>query len=99
MSTVCAWETSKIAFDGSGYVERDKDNYSMCTFTSGKRYHSDLNASYNIGARYYIREMLKSLPETVRLAVEAKVPQLAKRTTCSLSDLISLNAELLQYAA
>ena len=99
VSTVCAWKTSKLAFDGSGNVERDIDNYSMCTFTNGKRYHSDLNASYNIGARYYIREILKSLPETVRLAVEAKVPRLAKRTTCGLSDLISLNAELVRYAA
>ena len=31
-STVCAWNTSHLAFDGSGYVLRDKDNYSMCTF-------------------------------------------------------------------
>ena len=99
VSTVCAWNTSKLAYDGSGDVERDKDNYSICTFTNGKRYHSDLNASYNIGARYHIRETLKSLPATIRLAVEAKVPHLAKRTTCSLSDLISLNAELMRYTA
>ncbi|MDN5315480.1 MAG: hypothetical protein PWP10_4230, partial [Clostridiales bacterium] len=32
--------------------------------------------------------------ETVELAVLAKVPELAKRTTCTLSSLISLNAEL-----
>jgi len=29
-----------------------------------------------------------------RLVVEAKVPQLARRTTCTLSDLINLCAEL-----
>jgi len=99
VSTVCAWNTSKLAFDGSGPVERDEHNYSMCTFATGKRYHCDLSASYNIGARYYIRGILKSLPVTVRLATEAKVPRLAKRTTCTLSDLISLSAELARLAA
>lgn len=43
--------TSSQAFDGSGPVKRDKDNYSLCTFASGKRYHADLNAAYNIAAR------------------------------------------------
>ena len=99
ISTVCARNTSRLAFDGSGQVLRDKDNYSMCTFATGKRYHSDLNAAYNIGARYYIRENLKSLPETVRFEVEAKVPRLSRRTTCTLSDLISLDAELRRLTA
>ena len=91
---VCAWNTSKLAFDGSGEVERDECNYSMCTFKTGKRYHCDLSASYNIGARYFIREVLKSLPAKVRLEVQAKVPEVSKRTTCTLSTLLSLNAEL-----
>lgn len=91
---VCAWNTSALAFDGSGKVERDDNNYSMCTFANGKRYNCDLSASYNIGARYFIREILKSLPVKVRLGIEAKVPQCSKRTTCTLSTLRSLNAEL-----
>ena len=91
---ICAWNTSALAFDGSGKVKRDEDNYSMCTFTTGKRYHCDLSASYNIGARYFIREILKSLPAKARLGIEAKVPQCTKRTTCTLSTLLSLNAEL-----
>ena len=91
---ICAWNTSALAFDGSGKVKRDEDNYSMCTFTTGKRYHCDLSASYNIGARYFIREILKSLPAKARLGIEAKVPQCTKRTTCTLSTLFSLNAEL-----
>ena len=94
VSTVCAWNTSALAFDGSGKVIRDKDNYSICTFQIGKRYNCDLNASYNIGARYFIREILKSLPAKVRLGIEAKVPECSKRITCTLSTLISLNAEL-----
>jgi IS605 OrfB family transposase len=49
--------TSAWAHDGSGEVGRDKENYSMCTFASGKRYHSDLNAALNIAARF-IAKML-----------------------------------------
>ena len=51
-STVWAAGTSKYAFDGSGRVKRDKDNFSQCTFSNGKRYNTDLSASYNIGARF-----------------------------------------------
>ena len=92
---VNAWGTSRLAYDGSGVVERNTGgNYSICKFQTGKIYHCDLNASYNIGARYYIGEYIKSMPETVRLAMEAKVPACAKRSTCTLSTLISLYAEL-----
>ena len=94
ISRVCAWNTSKLAFDGSGVVTRDADNYSMCTFKSGKRYHADLSASYNIAARYFIREILKSLPVRARQRIEAKVPECAKRITCTCSSLIKLCAEL-----
>ncbi|MFW5962681.1 MAG: hypothetical protein ACOCQR_03595 [bacterium] len=52
---------------------------------------SQLNASYNIGARYFIKYILKPFSEKKRLQVQAKVPELAKRTTCSLASLISLN--------
>ncbi len=103
ISHINAWNTSKLAYDGSGYVLRGKDagfnTYSLCKFTNGKTYNCDLNASYNIGARYFIREILKSLPERVGLALEAKVPQCAKRSTCTLFTLISLNAELTSLAA
>ena len=94
ISHICAWGTSRLAYDGSGEVKRDEKNYSMCVFQTGKKYNCDLSASYNIGARYFIREILKSLPVTLRLDMEAKVPSCAKRTTCTLSTLISLNAEL-----
>ena len=51
---VYARGTSRHAFDGSGPVRRDRDNYSQCTFSSGKRYHADLNAAYNIAARGHV---------------------------------------------
>ncbi len=95
---VCARNTSRLAFDGSGEVKRGKEseltngNYSLCEFSSGKVYHCDLNASYNIGARYYIRETLRLIPETERLEVLAKVPSLSWRSTCVLSDLKDLCA-------
>ena len=98
ISTVCAWGTSRYAYDGSGEVVRDKDNYSMCTFKTGKRYNCDLSASYNIAARYYIRDVLKSLPETVRLGIEAKDPRFTRRITSTLATLNSLSAELMQLA-
>ena len=100
ISRICAWNTSRLAFDGSGRVlrgresERTAGNYSICEFSTGKMYHCDLNASYNIGARYFIRELLKPLPERERLLLEAKDPSVGKRSTCTLSTLISLNAVL-----
>lgn len=82
--------TSALAFDGSGRVTRDPDNFSLCTFASGKRYDCDLSASYNIAARYLIRAFMKSLPETAWSQCVAKVPALAKRTDCTLSTLWEL---------
>ena len=92
VSYVCAKNTSHLAFDGSGAVIRDKDNYSLCTFSSGKRYNCDLSAAKNIGARYFIRVILKSLKKKQQKQAEAKVPGLAKRTDCVLSTLLSLHA-------
>lgn len=93
ISHVNAGNTSALAFDGSGAVERNVGgSYSICRFQNGKVYHCDLNASYNIGARYFIREILKSLPETERLAIWAKVPGCARRRTCTLSTLTDLAA-------
>ena len=92
---VNAWRTSALAYDGSGYVERGVNgNHSLCRFRSGKEYHCDLNASYNIGARYFIREILKSLPETERLGIGAKVPGCTRRSTCTLSTLYDLHAAM-----
>ena len=104
---ICAWNTSRLAFDGSGRVKRGKEsdwtgkNYSLCEFPKaddsvphGKIYHCDLNAALNVGARYFVRELTKSLPATAGQRLEAKVPSAVKRSTCTLSTLISLNAVL-----
>jgi len=95
IARICAWGTSRLAFDGSGRVERGiNNNYSTCRFQNGKVYNCDLSASYNIGARYFIREIMKTMPARVWSELTAKVPELAKRTTCTLSSLIRLNAVL-----
>ena len=94
VSRICAWNTSRLAYDGSGAVTRDWENHSLCTFQTGKRYNCDLSASYNIGARYFIRELLKSLPATERSLLEAKVPPVKRRTSCVYADLRKLHSEM-----
>ena len=100
VSRICAWNTSRLAYDGSGAVTRDWEDYSLCTFQTGKRYNCDLSASYNIGARYFIRELLKPLPATERSLLEAKVPSVKRRISCVYADLgeLFLEMELLRAA-
>ena len=73
--------------------------YAIMEFPTGKVYNADLNASYNIGARYFIKHLLKTVTETQRLALEAKVPRVAKRSTCTLSHLINLRSEFVALAS
>lgn len=101
ISRICAWGTSALAFDGSGKLTRDEKNHALATFKSGKRYNADLSASYNIGARYFIREITKSLAARLRSQLQAKVPDSERRTSCTLATLRSFAAEfnnLLQQA-
>ena len=82
ISRVCAWGTSKYAYDGSGEVKRGKNvsedtPYDVCVFTTGKQYNCDLSASKNIGARYFLREIAP-------LFNDYKLPAVPQRT---LSDL------------
>ncbi len=79
ISRVCAWGTSKYAFDGSGQVDRHavytwkhgvkRYNYSIARFQNGKVYNCDISAAQNIAARYFLRELSKcetcpTLPST-----------------------------------
>lgn len=104
IARVNARNTSRLAFDGSGWSKRGREitpetPYVLMEFPSGKTYNADLNASYNIGARFFIRHLLKTVTATQRLALEAKVPQVAKRSTCTLSDLINLRSEFVALAS
>jgi putative transposase len=93
ISRINARNTSALAYDGSGFVKRNNKR-DIATFPTGKVYHADLAASYNIGARYFIRGIQKSISETKWLALQAKVSELSKRTQQTLSSLISLNRAL-----
>ena len=90
--------TSMFAFDGSGKVIRGREagfkNNRLCKFSSGKIYNADLSAAYNIGARYFIKLKYDKLSQSRIKAIQAKVPALSTRTTCTLDTLIKLNAEL-----
>lgn len=91
ISRVCAWGTSKYAFDGSGEVDRHSVyrykhgrkvyNYSVCTFQNGKVYNCDLSAAQNIGARFFLREYArrKDCPE---------LPKTPQRTMSTLWDVV-----------
>ena len=79
--------TSMYAFNGSGEVSGDSSNYSLCTFADGKRYNCDLSASYNIGARYFLRAVKKSTPATEWSELKVKIPELAKGTKWTLHTL------------
>lgn len=94
VNRVSAKNTSLLAFDGSGKVHRSNKNYSLCTFASGKQYNCDLNATYNIGSRYFINEIKKTISEKRWSLMEAKVPSLMRRTQCTLSTLLKVNALL-----
>ena len=65
---------------------------SKYAFDGSKRYNADFSASYNIGGRYLIRELLKACPETEASEAKAKVPGLSARATCTLTTYISLLA-------
>lgn len=94
ISHVCAWGTSQLAFDGSGKVLRGRDanlpTYELCEFSNGRLYNCDLSASYNIGARYFIRELQKSISEKKWSDIAAKVPECQKRTQCTYNTLLKI---------
>lgn len=83
VKTVYPNGTSSQAFDGSGEVTRHKDNHSICTFPNKKVYNCDLNASYNIGSRYFLREIRNTLGPIVL----AKVPGISQVKITTLSTL------------
>ena len=85
ISRVCAWGTSKLAFDGSGKVSRGKNaglnTYSQCRFQNGKVYNCDLSASQNIGARFFLRAYEKAFPKI-------ELPATPQRTYATLTGLV-----------
>lgn len=92
IARVCAWNTSKLAYDGSGVVLRGKKvsedtPYDVCKFQNGKTYNCDLSASYNIGARYFIKELIKIYPN-----IMTEVSNIGSGTSRTLSTLWNINS-------
>jgi len=92
MAFVSARNTSKYAYDGSGKVTRSiNGNYSVCRFKNGKIYNADLNATYNIAAKYFLRG------REANQSLSGKSPDKEQREPETLSALWS--APALQRAA
>lgn len=93
-------QSSEYAFDGSGKVKRDKDNATLVTFPSGKHYNADLNASYNIAARYWAARLGHKDADANRRsgndpeATPGQCPRRAPRIPVTLSSLWTVAAEL-----
>jgi putative transposase len=88
-SKVLARGTSQFAFDGSGEVKR-KGNRQEAVFPGGKRYNADLSASYNIAARYWLREFFpKSLGRNIQVDSMGQSPIGPARHRQTLESLIS----------
>ena len=92
IARVCAWNTSKLAYDGSGVVLRGKKvsedtPYDVCKFQNGKTYNCDLSASYNIGARYFIKELIKIYPN-----IMTEVSDIGSGTSRTLSTLWNIDS-------
>ena len=84
--------TSANAFDGSGKVWR-LGSKQIALFRNEKTYNCDLSASYNIGARYWIQEIVdhsKSLAGNSKVAKRGQMPDLVARHEQTLASLISL---------
>lgn len=85
--SVYARGTSSTAYDGTGKVKRDKDNYALGSFSTKKRYSIDLSASYNIAARH-IAHKLKLATKGGKLLV-SRSSDSKPRSWASLSTLWS----------
>lgn len=72
ISCSCPWNTSRLAYDGSGWLKRGRHNKALVTFSTGKQYNVELNAANDIGARYFLRELLKPLTATERSRLRQK---------------------------
>ena len=58
--------TSSYAFDGSGKVKRNNQNYALARFANMKLYNADLSASYNVGARGVLKLCGGNSPENLQ---------------------------------
>lgn len=87
---VIAAYSSKLAYDGSGVVQRDSKNYALSKFTSGKRYNADLNGSQNIAARGILKLTCRKDSEERSSKSSGRSP----RSWACLCDLWNRNSQI-----
>jgi hypothetical protein len=96
---VLARGTSEYAYVGSGKVHRI-GNRQMAVFSEGQKINNaDLSASYNLGARYWMREITdhsKSLGRNAQVVQGDKSSLCMARHQQTLASLISLARSLPQ---
>jgi IS605 OrfB family transposase len=80
--------TSKLAFDGSGEASRPLPG-KLLAFRSGKLYNADLNAAYNIAARWVVRTLFSRLSKKQQEELRAKAPEFVPGPCTTLSTLVT----------
>ena len=79
MSTIGGYNSMYLAFDGSGKGNRTNGDGiknkqgKFLEFTTGKKYNIYLNASYNIGARYFLREKAREDKKKLEKKINKKL--------------------------
>ena len=98
MLRIRAYNTSRLAYDGSGCVLRGEDaglpTSELCQFTNGKIYNCDLSASYNIAARCLIRQIKYSSSKKMWLQAVNNIKSLSNEKLCTYRSYL----ELLNFA-
>jgi IS605 OrfB family transposase len=80
---VSPWGTSAWAYDGSGKVTRPTGSHDLAVFATGKRYDADLNAAYNIGAKYWVGRLAEDNVARGHLAAMLGWDDAGKKTASS----------------
>lgn len=88
---VFAGGTSLLAYDGSGYLNRDHIHYELATFSNGKQYNSNLSSANNIAARHVIREIMKTLTDEQKTILINHIPSLRSPYFKTLNSLVVLS--------
>ena len=74
--------TSSYAYDGSGKLTRNHQNYALAQFANFKLYNADLSASYNIAARGILKLCGGNSQRTSTAKVPACLLEVGERFQC-----------------
>ena len=108
--TVNPYNTSALAYDGSGRIKRDPNDATKATFKNGKNVPADLNGAINIGSRFFVRQIVNDMDKRLEIhkkdrkkvkeakaAIAARlaaIPGYSARTQCTRKTLLDSLDEL-----